>query len=582
MQSQILLFLSVLAPGLVALAFSAIVAGAGYRDDWKKKPIVFFSLCIAFWNFVQLPLVMTSSLRYAQTFFIISQLATYLLVISFFVVSKSLSEGSVDYKDREYKTLALFTLLWVAFLFIFPSVASIDLDPTWKIPNYNYNTVYYSLYIIFLVAVMVYSFIRIARSKKLNRNLKRQINIETAALVLALIMISYVIPIFVVNNLFVEFSSVGTVLVVYLIFFSRTALQEKIIDLRANSWRTFIDIAVKGIVTAVLFLTVVIFFKLSYQKNQEVPVGVWLAALFVYTMLVGFGLWFSGRIVRRYLSKYQVDVLRLTQTVQRISYTKGVAIFSEGFLEILGGSLGSDRLMLVVQESSNNNIFSYIWNGSVSEPIEGNKKDQAVKHVLSILEKNKKTGTSFVQRHELLDSGLEQFATALMIKSRELAVGLIVGPRQDGSEYNPSDLSILSSVTNEFALTLENAIQFEEIKKFNLTLQEKIDDATRKLRRANEKLKQMDETKDEFISMASHQLRTPLTSMKGSVRMVLEGDAGKITALQRKLLDQAFISSQRMVYLIADLLNVSRLRTGKFIIENKPTNLADVVDTEVS
>jgi signal transduction histidine kinase len=103
-----------------------------------------------------------------------------------------------------------------------------------------------------------------------------------------------------------------------------------------------------------------------------------------------------------------------------------------------------------------------------------------------------------------------------------------------------------------------------------------------RLRAANEKMKQLDETKDEFISMASHQLRTPLTAVKGYLSMVLEGDAGEITDTQRKLLDQAFVSSQRMVFLIADLLNMSRLRTGKFVIEVAKTNLADVVEGEVS
>ena len=64
--------------------------------------------------------------------------------------------------------------------------------------------------------------------------------------------------------------------------------------------------------------------------------------------------------------------------------------------------------------------------------------------------------------------------------------------------------------------------------------------------------------------------------------MVLEGDAGEINDMQRKLLDQSFQSSQRMVYLIADLLNVSRLRTGKFVIDRVPTNLADVVEGEIA
>jgi signal transduction histidine kinase len=64
--------------------------------------------------------------------------------------------------------------------------------------------------------------------------------------------------------------------------------------------------------------------------------------------------------------------------------------------------------------------------------------------------------------------------------------------------------------------------------------------------------------------------------------MVAEADAGKLTKQQKELLEQAFLSSQRMVYLISDLLNVSRLRTGKFVIENKPTNLAEVIATEVN
>ncbi|MCA9333999.1 HAMP domain-containing histidine kinase, partial [Candidatus Saccharibacteria bacterium] len=80
----------------------------------------------------------------------------------------------------------------------------------------------------------------------------------------------------------------------------------------------------------------------------------------------------------------------------------------------------------------------------------------------------------------------------------------------------------------------------------------------------------------------SHQLRTPLTSVKGYISMVLEGDTGKVNTKQKEMLNQAFISSQRMVYLIADLLNVSRLRTGKFVIEPKPTNLADVIEGEIS
>ena len=158
---------------------------------------------------------------------------------------------------------------------------------------------------------------------------------------------------------------------------------------------------------------------------------------------------------------------------------------------------------------------------------------------------------------------------------------MIIGDKKSGNAYSGKDIDVVRIIANELAIAVQNALRFEEIRDFTVTLQQKVDDATRQLRRTNEKLKTLDETKDEFISMASHQLRTPLTSVKGYVSMVIEGDAGRITTKQKALLDQAFLSSQRMVYLIADLLNVSRLRTGKFIIDRQPTQLANVIEGEL-
>jgi signal transduction histidine kinase len=61
----------------------------------------------------------------------------------------------------------------------------------------------------------------------------------------------------------------------------------------------------------------------------------------------------------------------------------------------------------------------------------------------------------------------------------------------------------------------------------------------------------------------------------------LEGDVGKITPEQRKLLEEAFTSSERMVHLIGDFLDVSRLQTGKFMIEFTDTDICDLVQQEV-
>ena len=190
------------------------------------------------------------------------------------------------------------------------------------------------------------------------------------------------------------------------------------------------------------------------------------------------------------------------------------------------------------------------------------------------------------ERHDILQKVLQANNVAVFARLgtsvNDAGVGsIILGTKKSGNLYSSQDLKVLDIIANELVIAAQNALRTEEIQNFNQTLQAKVNEATRQLRRTNEKLKSLDETKDDFISMASHQLRTPLTSVKGYISMVLEEDAGKITPMQRDMLGQAFFSSQRMVYLISDLLNVSRLKTGKFIIDAVQVDLVELVHQEM-
>lgn len=164
---------------------------------------------------------------------------------------------------------------------------------------------------------------------------------------------------------------------------------------------------------------------------------------------------------------------------------------------------------------------------------------------------------------------------------RQRVAVMIVGPKQSGKKYDTKDQELIMVMADELSLAIQNSLRFHEIEQLNATLQQRIDEATKELRASNAELQRLDEAKDEFISMASHQLRTPLTSVKGYISMVIEGDVGKISPNQKQLLSEAFTSSERMVHLINDFLNVSRLQTGKFMLDRRSIDLARVVEQEL-
>jgi signal transduction histidine kinase len=93
------------------------------------------------------------------------------------------------------------------------------------------------------------------------------------------------------------------------------------------------------------------------------------------------------------------------------------------------------------------------------------------------------------------------------------------------------------------------------------------------LQTANEKLKALDKLKDEFVSLASHELRTPMTAVKSYLWLVLNGDAGILNDKQRLYVSRAYVSVERLIKLVNDMLNISRIESGRITIEEQKVDL---------
>ncbi|MEA3463486.1 MAG: ATP-binding protein [Patescibacteria group bacterium] len=94
--------------------------------------------------------------------------------------------------------------------------------------------------------------------------------------------------------------------------------------------------------------------------------------------------------------------------------------------------------------------------------------------------------------------------------------------------------------------------------------------------------KEVDRMKTEFISVAAHQLRTPLSAVKWTLQMILDGDMGKIDSEVKEYLKKSYQSNERMINLVNDLLNISRIEKGHFLYNLELISMQDLIKSVIS
>jgi len=555
--------------GLFSFCLAIVVYVSGANTKNSKWPFILFATSIGVWAVFISLFSMTSNLLFGEIFVGIYYIAALLIAYAFLVFSLSYSSMKLS---RSIALLALAPWIALSVVIVTPGafISSVDVTSSMVrfVPSY---------YVIYSLIFILYAVIGLGYMAK-RAFLERQ-GIHLRALTISLFVclvggayFNLVLP-WLGNYSLIALGPLFSFLMVISVFYS--IAKHGLFDIRLAVVRTVTYILSLATLAAIyVVITHLIFSQILGQTSTSsqtvVNVGLTLLLAFIFQPVKHFFDHLTNRLF--YKDGYNADdfyenlnsiltsTTDLRSLLQRVSY-------------MLASTFKSEQAFFFVYTNEK---------GFVSAGTDQHSKlpygDSEAFKIFTDIVMIDSPNVPYDVRRMMVSHNI----TLMMPLLRDKAlIGYMCLGEHKTSTYGRRDRRALRTISDELVIAIQNALSLQDVKDLNAHLEQRIESATRELRISNAQLQKLDEAKDEFISMASHQLRTPLTSIKGYISMLMDGDVGKVSKEQEHILQEVFISSERMVRLIGDFLNVSRLQTGKFIIDKHPVDLAKVVRQEI-
>jgi signal transduction histidine kinase len=144
----------------------------------------------------------------------------------------------------------------------------------------------------------------------------------------------------------------------------------------------------------------------------------------------------------------------------------------------------------------------------------------------------------------------------------------LLGRKLSGDIYQRQELDLLRTLSNQAAVAIANARLYEEVHAFSQELEGKVRERTRELR--------------DFFSAVYHELSTPITAMRGYTALVLDGRGGQLTEKQTGYMEAVRRNIRRLMGLVADLSDVSKIEDGRLTLHPEPLDLSVAITETVN
>lgn len=578
---------------IVATVVIGFIVYKNNPKSWVNRSYALITISILFWV---VSVFLADVLRIYEYSFFFTKLAIigpswiplfYLLFVNFFL------DPTKKFPKYLY-ILSVPSILLTLFSFTNYNVKSISLE-TWG-TDFKPGILYYFLLTLFIIYIGYATFVLIRHFFKTKGLKKFQIVYVLFGGVVAIIFgifLNLVFPFlgFGMSSVYGPLSA--------LIFLSSTAyaiIRYRLMDIRVIIRRSAVFAVLVAIITSIYAL---IAYVLSTIFQDLIGTSSVLLNGIVTAVLVAIGFeplkkWLSN-VTDKFLFKAEYDPQQLLSELglEVISITDFKSILKTVSNKLLE-AFKLDGLSIYLLDKEQNNFYLAFNKGGKHKPL----KELGANELLKFYQFFKNKGEQIIIRDEVAravevfseKSLKEVFLNMLKLMDRYNVGSVVIltikgqpigfialGEKKSGDAYSTQDLHVLEIVANQLSVVIENARLYDEQRKFAQVLQKTVDEKTKELQVANKELLRLDKAKSEFISIASHQLRTPLTVIRGYLSMLGEGDFGQVPKSIEPPLDRVSKSANRLILLIEDLLNISRLESGRMEFKFEKTDFVEMV-----
>lgn len=443
---------------------------------------------------------------------------------------------------------------------------------------------YFLFYSLFIVAGVLAFFVVTIRQRRHSEGVKRNqigwIMLGFGLFGLVTAIVSFVLPLFNIWTL-TSFDSPSAIFFVLASFYAIT--RYRLMDLRIVIRKSFFYFMLAAFVFLVYYLNV---YLDQNAFGGQYSIGAFLSAIIIAPLfLIGFT--YVSRTLQRFANKYFFTGLydpqvTLKEFASKISQTIKLEGVASVIIETIQDSLRSDNVTVAIRDQMKGKGFVLVQSkGFTDTALATVNASQEFLHQLHtsrqplVLEEivratNTPTWNNAMPGITAMQEVGISVVLPLAIKNQVNSI-VIIGKKATKEAYTKGDVELLGTLANQASIAIENARLYN-------SMAEVVEEQTKDIKEKNDHLQQLLKMKSEFLSIASHQLRTPLTAVRGLLAMQADGDLDRLLPNKRREQQRHMLTAaNHLNNIVNDLLDAMELEGGQMKLSFRPVDLATLI-----